>query len=431
MVALRPSDGWRPRGDVIVSGHSHSPRFVRHRSGVHFLNPGSAGPQRFKLPRQFAIVRCDADGGLDVSRIDLASGVSRAWVAKEEGDNTRGAMGSGSPTPAPPSTTARGGTSGRRRKRSETEPTIGASSGGGSGGSSRGGAGDGDEGSTLLGTVEGLFLKEKRGAPMASCEALELRMGVGIVGDVHASPLCPRQILLHGDVDRRGPPAGESSQAKSSQGPQAGAMRENIFLQLGAAWPPPSGSVLSVGERGAAVRVSFACEPCADGAAYAGVDLCELSRQWKARASRGMLATALRSGWVGVGDEVRLLACERYAPLGLEHPQRVRHILSKVPHGKVISWTLLAQLAGAPTGFSMRGMPGLLKRAAANGAPAWRVVDSKWRCPRNADGRLHLPDQYERLGAEGCRLSPDGDVVDREGTQWAPEHSELYWDAPE
>ncbi|MBW4052418.1 MAG: metallophosphoesterase family protein [Proteobacteria bacterium] len=34
---------------VIVAGHSHKPVVVR-REGVLFVNPGSAGPRRFKLP---------------------------------------------------------------------------------------------------------------------------------------------------------------------------------------------------------------------------------------------------------------------------------------------------------------------------------------------------------------------------------------------
>ena len=34
---------------VIISGHSHKPSVVR-RDGVLFVNPGSAGPRRFKLP---------------------------------------------------------------------------------------------------------------------------------------------------------------------------------------------------------------------------------------------------------------------------------------------------------------------------------------------------------------------------------------------
>jgi uncharacterized protein len=34
---------------VVVCGHSHKPR-VEEREGVLYVNPGSAGPRRFKLP---------------------------------------------------------------------------------------------------------------------------------------------------------------------------------------------------------------------------------------------------------------------------------------------------------------------------------------------------------------------------------------------
>lgn len=34
---------------VVISGHSHRPKLEEH-IGVLFLNPGSAGPRRFKLP---------------------------------------------------------------------------------------------------------------------------------------------------------------------------------------------------------------------------------------------------------------------------------------------------------------------------------------------------------------------------------------------
>jgi putative phosphoesterase len=34
---------------VVVTGHSHKPR-VGERDGVLYVNPGSAGPRRFKLP---------------------------------------------------------------------------------------------------------------------------------------------------------------------------------------------------------------------------------------------------------------------------------------------------------------------------------------------------------------------------------------------
>jgi putative phosphoesterase len=38
-----------PAPQVVVTGHSHRPS-IRERDGVLYLNPGSAGPRRFKLP---------------------------------------------------------------------------------------------------------------------------------------------------------------------------------------------------------------------------------------------------------------------------------------------------------------------------------------------------------------------------------------------
>lgn len=38
---------------AVVTGHSHAPGFEQ-RDGVLYLNPGSAGPRRFRLPVAFA-----------------------------------------------------------------------------------------------------------------------------------------------------------------------------------------------------------------------------------------------------------------------------------------------------------------------------------------------------------------------------------------
>jgi putative phosphoesterase len=47
--------------DVIVSGHSHVPK-IDTIGGVLFVNPGSAGPPRFKLPITLATLDVTADG---------------------------------------------------------------------------------------------------------------------------------------------------------------------------------------------------------------------------------------------------------------------------------------------------------------------------------------------------------------------------------
>lgn len=47
---------------VVVTGHSHKP-LEQMRHGVLFINPGSAGPRRFKLPITVALLHID---GVDV-----------------------------------------------------------------------------------------------------------------------------------------------------------------------------------------------------------------------------------------------------------------------------------------------------------------------------------------------------------------------------
>jgi uncharacterized protein len=54
---------------AVISGHSHKPRIER-RDGVLFLNPGSAGPRRFKLPISVAKLRISSHG-LDAEIMEL------------------------------------------------------------------------------------------------------------------------------------------------------------------------------------------------------------------------------------------------------------------------------------------------------------------------------------------------------------------------
>jgi len=51
---------------VVVSGHSHKP-LIQERNGVLYINPGSAGPRRFKLP--VAVAELDIAGKSVKSRI--------------------------------------------------------------------------------------------------------------------------------------------------------------------------------------------------------------------------------------------------------------------------------------------------------------------------------------------------------------------------
>lgn len=55
--------------DVVVAGHSHKP-LIERDNGVLYLNPGSAGPRRFKLPVSVAILQIE-ESKVEATLIEL------------------------------------------------------------------------------------------------------------------------------------------------------------------------------------------------------------------------------------------------------------------------------------------------------------------------------------------------------------------------
>ena len=55
--------------NAVISGHSHQPAIIR-KDGVLFVNPGSAGPRRFKLPISLAMLEVQ-EKSLDAHLITL------------------------------------------------------------------------------------------------------------------------------------------------------------------------------------------------------------------------------------------------------------------------------------------------------------------------------------------------------------------------
>ena len=55
---------------AVVSGHSHKPA-LETREGVLYVNPGSAGPRRFRLPISAAMLTIGSSGALGVEHVNL------------------------------------------------------------------------------------------------------------------------------------------------------------------------------------------------------------------------------------------------------------------------------------------------------------------------------------------------------------------------
>ena len=64
------ADGTEEPFDVIVAGHSHKPTIAK-RGSVLLVNPGSAGPRRFKLPVTIGYLTIE-DGSARAAICDLA-----------------------------------------------------------------------------------------------------------------------------------------------------------------------------------------------------------------------------------------------------------------------------------------------------------------------------------------------------------------------
>jgi putative phosphoesterase len=61
---------------VIVSGHSHQPK-VEERDGVLYVNPGSSGPRRFKLPVSVGEIIVSGSA-VNARIVDISGGVHAA-----------------------------------------------------------------------------------------------------------------------------------------------------------------------------------------------------------------------------------------------------------------------------------------------------------------------------------------------------------------
>jgi putative phosphoesterase len=69
--------------DIVVCGHSHRP-VIERRGSVLYVNPGSAGPRRFRLPISVARLSI-ADGEVEAELVSLAAveGFERVRAERE------------------------------------------------------------------------------------------------------------------------------------------------------------------------------------------------------------------------------------------------------------------------------------------------------------------------------------------------------------
>lgn len=247
-------------------------------------------------------------------------------------------------------------------------------------------------------TIANLFVKLESKSPSTATAVLNLKASDGIERDIHANPLSPRQILVVRQEDL------------ADLAIEPGALGENIVIAGTAIDCFKPGSLLQF-DTGAAIRLTFYCEPCK-----------KISHLVKSLQSihqrRGILGVAIANGRLAVGDRCELQA-DAFPALSEIPYERFIDFVARVPVGKVVTYQHIITGIGVSTGY-FRALPGYLRKASAR-APLHRVVDTA--------GNLtpHVPLQHQRLAAEGVPIIARS-LQTGAGHSFVP--ASHYWSAP-
>lgn len=241
------------------------------------------------------------------------------------------------------------------------------------------------------GSVDYLRVKSVHGlVPNATPHATSVLcvQHLGIEGDVHANRLSPRQILITLASDLE-----EFALAP-------GALHENMVISLPSREHFRPGAAI-VTSSGVEIRLTMYCEPCAR-------ILPLVANLRRIIHRRGILGTIVAGGAIRIADTVQLLP-DRYAPLPESPVERFLDFVSTIPAGKVVRYSDVAIGMGVADSF-VRALPGYIRRNLGDGAPVHRIV--------NAKGELlaSIPDQAQRLAAEGVRIDDGGSMPRKAAT---------------
>ncbi|BAZ49631.1 hypothetical protein NIES4103_22430 [Nostoc sp. NIES-4103] len=239
--------------------------------------------------------------------------------------------------------------------------------------------------SSEYGSILHLFTKQKQGVGMVECERINLKEGFGIEGDINANPLSPRQVLVirYEDIVELKIKPGE--------------LRENIAIAGIQTENFIPGSLLTF-ESGAAIRLTFHCEPCKR--------IAHLVESLKSiQGKRGILGVVLKSGTLEIGGKVQIQT--HIFPALPENPyERFLEFLTKIPSGKVVTYKQIIQAIGVDNSY-IRAIPTYIKKAAAIEYPIHRILDSQGNLIK------YTCNQKNKLEAEGIQVLSETDLANK------------------
>ncbi|MBE8998625.1 MGMT family protein [Nostoc sp. LEGE 12447] len=232
-------------------------------------------------------------------------------------------------------------------------------------------------------SITHLFTKVKSASAMVELKTLNLKLGYGIEEDINADPISPRQVLIVRDEDIL------------DLSIQPGQLRENIVVTgIGFDKFIP-GSLLTF-ESGAAIRLTFYCEPCKR--------IAHLVESFKSiKGKRGILGVVTQSGQIQVGSKFQAQA-HKFPALPENPYERFLDFIIKIPSGKVVTYKQIIKAIGVDNSY-LRAIPTYLKKTSATNYPVHRILDSK--------GYLinYVNQQKDKLETEGVKVLAEADIV--------------------
>ncbi|MEH2423577.1 MAG: MGMT family protein [Nostoc sp.] len=211
---------------------------------------------------------------------------------------------------------------------------------------------------------------------MVELKTLNLKIGYGIEGDINADPISPRQVLIvrYEDI------------LDLSINP--GELRENIVI-MGIEFDNFIPGSLLTFESGAAIRLTFHCEPCKR--------IAHLVESLKSiQGKRGILGVVIKSGEIQVGSNFRVQA-NKFPALSENPYERFLNFIIKIPSGKIVTYKQIIKGMGVDNSY-LRAIPTYLKKTSIADYPVHRILDSK--------GYLisYVSQQKSKLETEGIKV---------------------------
>lgn len=191
--------------------------------------------------------------------------------------------------------------------------------------------------------VAALLVKPAPGGPSEAVTVLEALARHGLVGDCHAGPLGPRQVLVarQEDIDDLGVTAGQLGVNAAVAGLAADALRSGTVLRIGAE---------------VRVRLTHACEVCARLRPRVGAEV-----MGRLPGRRGTLGVVLEGGTVAA-DAAVVVEPFRYPTIPDAFGERAAWVVAQIPPGRVSTYGEILPLIGG-TRAHLRALPAHLRRA--------------------------------------------------------------------